>query len=155
MKNKIYLSLLLITLLSFIIISGCGGGNDGITQSSSIPTPTAVSSGSSYLTFNVVWPQQQTNSGSKPIMPSSINNKDITASMPNGTVMIVFYIYEYDETKPDHIGNPLIEGDPTEEDPRDDPYIILFPSNYIKLGPLPSTKVLIQAEVKWTPLSRH
>lgn len=53
MERTCYLSLFLITLLSFIIISGCGGGNDGITQPSSITTPTVNPSDYGYLVIQV------------------------------------------------------------------------------------------------------
>jgi hypothetical protein len=51
MQRKLYLSLVLITLLAFIIIPGCGGDNNGITQPSSITTPTPDISvpGGSYI----------------------------------------------------------------------------------------------------------
>ena len=143
MQRNVYLSLVLITLLAFIIISGCGGGNDGITQPSSITTPTATPSGSGYLVIDVVWPKEEAASG-KCIISSGKNDKDIIASIPKGTIKVVFSVYEYDELKEDHLGEVIIKGNPYEEDPFA-PATIMYPATRIILT-LPAVKVLVKAE---------
>ena len=55
MKNNLCLSLVLIALLSFIIISGCGGSSNSINPASSITTPTPAGD-FGYITVNIAWP---------------------------------------------------------------------------------------------------
>ncbi|MEQ8222883.1 MAG: hypothetical protein ABRQ37_11315, partial [Candidatus Eremiobacterota bacterium] len=98
MQRNFYLSLVLITLLSFIIISGCGGGNDGITQTSFVLTPTVNPSGSGYLTITVVWPDKQPASNEF-ILSSSEDENNLIASAPYGTSSIVVKIYDPNDTR--------------------------------------------------------
>ena len=144
MKLNLFLSFLLLTLLAFSIISGCGGDNNGITQPSSITTPTVNPSGSGYLVMDVVWPEEEAASG-KCIISSGKNDKDIIASVPRGSIKVVFSVYEYDESKEDYLGDVIIKGNPYAEDPLKDPATILYPATRIILA-LPAVKVLVKAE---------
>ena len=57
MKYKLLLTMLLLTILGFIICSGCGG-DDGITTPSSITNQEIQNYGS--ITIKVIWPENGT-----------------------------------------------------------------------------------------------
>jgi len=139
MQRNFYLSLVLMTLLSFIIISGCGGDNSGVTSISSISTPTHDSSvpagGAGYITMKIIWPQG--GQEGKCIISSEDNNeKDIIASMPVDIASVVVNIYD----KTDNTNTPLTNG--THE---------FIWANAIKeekhtFGPLPAIRVIVKAD---------
>jgi len=103
MIKKIYLFLLL-NLFTLIISSGCGGEN-GITQSSSLLTSPA-SGKIAYITINVKWPE--TNVSGSYIISSKDNKGELTASMTKDTRRIEVRIYEDKTTS---------EGDPIGTEP--------------------------------------
>jgi hypothetical protein len=105
MLRNFYLSLVLITLLSCIIIPGCGGGSNSINPASFIttPTPNIPGGGTGYITIKIVWPQA--GKTGKCIMSSENTETDITASMPGDTNRVVVEIYDKNDTT-----EPLING---------------------------------------------
>jgi hypothetical protein len=126
------------TLLSFIIISGCGGDNNGVTSISSISTPTPDSSVSGgnvgYITVKIIWPQG--GQEGKCLISSEDNEKDITASMPLEINRVVVSFYD----KTDNTGVPLING--THE------FIwgIGKLEEKYTFGPLPAIEAIVKAE---------
>ncbi len=95
MKKQIFLSLFLIAIVVITILIGCGGGNDGITQVTTVSTPTVQPSGYGSLTITVVWPQKQTASNEL-ITSSSKDEKNLIASAPMATDKIIVNVYEAD-----------------------------------------------------------
>jgi hypothetical protein len=100
--KKLYLTLALLTLLTLIIISGCGGGS-GTTQPASLTTPVPNNSGNkAYITIKIKWPEEGM-TGSFVISPG--NNKEITASMPDGSLKLKTHVFDYTDKDP----NALID----------------------------------------------
>jgi hypothetical protein len=139
MQSKFYLTLVLITLLTFIIIPGCGGNNNSINPISSINTPTPAiytpEGNVGYLTINIVWPQA--GKKGKCSILSENDEKDLTASMPVDTTLIKIKVRDPNETNPDNTIDP--NGTCT---------IIRDGRSTIteELGPLPVIKVIVRAE---------
>ncbi|MEQ8192655.1 MAG: hypothetical protein ABRQ39_32115 [Candidatus Eremiobacterota bacterium] len=138
MQRNFYLSLVLMTLLSFIIIPGCGGGSNSINPTSSIitPTPAIFNNAVGYLTINIVWPQSGIQG--KCSISSENNEKDITASMPVDTSLI--YIKIRDANEP----NTNITLDPNglytfHRSPGEDTKTAI-------MGPFPVIKVKVRSE---------
>jgi hypothetical protein len=86
---KIIFTLLLITITTIIVISGCGGDNN--TVSPIISTPTPDPSKTAYITVNVQWPSR--GEEGKYII-SSKNGEELTASITKDTQGIKFYVYD-------------------------------------------------------------
>jgi len=99
MQVKLLLTLLFMTILTIIISSGCGGGS-GTTQPASLATPTPnMTDNMAYITIKVKWPEQ--GKAGKLIMSSGNEEKEITASMPNGTNRIDVKVYNFKDKDPD------------------------------------------------------
>ena len=97
MQTKLLLTVLILTILALIISYGCGGGS-GTTQPSSLVTPTPnMTDNMAYITINIKWPEQGM-AGKLSI--SSKDEKDITASMPNGTNRIDVKVYNFKDKDP-------------------------------------------------------
>jgi hypothetical protein len=140
MKIKLYFLLLLITLISFIIIPGCGGGSNSVNPTSSITTPTPTGA-FGYITINIAWPQRSKDE-KKCLLTLKNNNKELTASMPTDTETVVVKIRDFNDKDdpnalldPNHATRIFYWGPGTENE---DVYDIL--------GPLPAIKVIVRAE---------
>jgi hypothetical protein len=129
MKNKLYLILFL--LLTFIIIPGCGG-DDNVTQTSLIATPSATG----YLTITIVWPQA--GKEGKCTISSADNQQNLTASMTDDTDYVTIKVR--DKNKADH---------PEDYFPTGGYYIFAREpgekSITKTLGPIPATDVIVRA----------
>ncbi|MEQ8191360.1 MAG: hypothetical protein ABRQ39_25575 [Candidatus Eremiobacterota bacterium] len=99
MKNRFYLTLVLLSV--YIIISGCGGGS-GTTQPASLTQVPNSSGNKAYITINIKWPEEG-KAGN--FIISSGNKKEITASMPSGSHKIKAYVVDYTDKDP----NTLID----------------------------------------------
>jgi len=82
-------TLLLITIITFIIMMGCGG--DSNTTSPNISTPTPDPSKTAYIKIKVQWPSR--GEEGKYII-SSKNGEELTASITKDTQGIKFYVYD-------------------------------------------------------------
>jgi hypothetical protein len=144
MKKQIFLSLLLVAIVTISILIGCGGNNNGITPSL-ISTPTVNPSGYGYLTITVVWPQGQSNSN-KLIISSSKDGKNLIASsVPYGTTQIVVTVYDEktyvdlnDYTKLIYLPNGIhtFNWDPS----------YIGPTAPVEIGPLPAIDAIVRAD---------
>jgi len=126
MKKEIYVSLLIISICIFIIAAGCGGGNDGITQSGAISDGTGYGS----LDIRVVWPQSGIEGS---YLFSSGEDNTLTASMPYNITRIEFEIYEANIEPPNLLGSRSLTR-PVDE-----------PESKVTIDRLPATLVLIKA----------
>jgi hypothetical protein len=142
MRNKLYLTILLITLLTFIIIPGCGGDNNGVTPISSVITPTPANSISEdavgYITIKIVWPQA--GKSGKCIISSENVEKSLTASMTDDTNGITVKVRNKNNEDPDSyfsVGGYYVFIRRSGED-----------SITKTLGPLPAIDVIIRAEAE-------
>jgi hypothetical protein len=138
MKIKFLLTLFFLTILSLIISYGCGGGNDVITQPSSITTPTVNPLGYGYLVVEVVWPQNDSVSD-KCIISSGNKDNELIASMPDGVMYVVVKVREE---------NALEESVMTTGDGKEAKATINWNlgEDRAVIGPLPAVKVNVRAE---------
>jgi len=134
MKKQIYVSLLIISICTFIISAGCGGGgNDGITQPGSISEGTDNDSAQDYgsLKITVRWPQSGIEGN---CIFSSGEDNTLTASMPEDVVRIRFEVFE-EQNHAHKLGeSELVK-------PAD------APESYAEIGNLPAIKVYIVAHL--------
>lgn len=138
MKINICLLMVLLALLSFIIISGCGGGSNSINPASSITTPTPASN-FGYITINIAWPHGSKDE-KKCLITSENDVKTITASMPSDTELVIVKIRDYDDK---YDTSKLL--DPNNATHRFE-WDSLKEIDTAKIGPLPAIKVIVRAE---------
>ena len=132
MKIRLLLTLFVVAIFTLIILIGCGGGNDGVTQSSSIITPTPDIKNYGYLIFKVKWPEN--NSSDKLSISCSNKDNEIIASIPVGTVAIKIAVMD------ENTGIVMTTADGKKAEETISPSI-----TDIKIGPLPPLKVKVGA----------
>ena len=147
MKSNICLLLVLITLLSFIIIPGCGGGSNSINPASSITTPTPAGA-FGYITINIAWPQRSKGEN-KCLITLKNGEKNLTASMPADTDTVIVKIRDIND-KDDP--NALLDSNKSTRIFYWDPGL---PSAYDTLGPFPTIKVIVRAEAYNTSIDEN
>jgi len=94
MKNQTFISLLILTIFTLIIVVGCGDGSgDAISNPGSINNNTYEQTGS--LIIKILWPQS-TIEGECTLSSNEANT--LIASMPHGTRSVSLRVYERDNT---------------------------------------------------------
>jgi len=98
MEQKLYTTLIVLTIFTLIIATGCGGGNDGITTPDSISNQgntvnTQQLTGS--ILLKIIWPQPGIDGSC--IMASGSNNNSLTASMPSDTIRLNIDVLEFND----------------------------------------------------------
>lgn len=141
MKKVIYTTLLIVALCTIILSTGCGGGNDGISQPSSINTTTPENNDnnnentdSAFINIKIVWPQAGIDG--KCVITSENRETNLFSSMPFDTTKIFVEVLEEfeDPNTPENVlESGSVERTAGEEEAS------------ITLGPIPATKVMVRA----------
>jgi len=93
MKKSLFITLIIFTIFSVIIIAGCGGSNDVVPSAIVTPaTTTNENEQKGTLVIKVKWPQEGMDGSCA--VASGGNEDTLIASMPYDTERISIEVYE-------------------------------------------------------------